>query len=68
MKGQIRERSPGHWAFILDQRDSATGKRKRKLFPNKKAEDAFRIGVDGRQMKPLSLNTLLRHSDRQEWQ
>lgn len=30
MKGSIRERSPGHWAIILDQRDPATGKRKRK--------------------------------------
>lgn len=30
MKGHIRERSPGHWAIILDVRDPATGKRKRK--------------------------------------
>jgi len=30
MKGSIRERSPGRWAIILDQRDAATGKRKRK--------------------------------------
>jgi Phage integrase, N-terminal SAM-like domain len=30
MKGHLRERSPGHWAIILDPRDSATGKRKRK--------------------------------------
>ncbi|MEH2501486.1 hypothetical protein V1290_000297 [Bradyrhizobium sp. AZCC 1578] len=30
MKGSIRERSPGHWAIILDQRDPATGKRRRK--------------------------------------
>src|SRR5277367_2838463 len=30
MKGHIRERSPGHWAIILDQRDPTTGKRKRK--------------------------------------
>jgi integrase len=30
MKGSIRERSPGHWAIILDQHDHATGKRKRK--------------------------------------
>jgi integrase len=30
MKGHIRERSPGHWAIILEQRDPATGKRKRK--------------------------------------
>jgi integrase len=30
MKGSIRERSPGHFAIILDQRDPATGKRKRK--------------------------------------
>jgi integrase len=30
MKGSIRERSPGHWAIILDQRDPTTGDRKRK--------------------------------------
>ena len=30
MKGSIRERSPGHWAIILDQHDAATGKRRRK--------------------------------------
>jgi integrase len=30
MKGHIRERSSGHWAIILDQRDPATGKRRRK--------------------------------------
>jgi integrase len=30
MKGHLRERSPGHWAIILDVRDSETGKRRRK--------------------------------------
>ncbi len=30
MKGHIRERSPGRWAIILEQRDAATGKRRRK--------------------------------------
>src|SRR3954454_22411440 len=30
MKGHVRERSPGHWAIILDVRDPGTGKRKRK--------------------------------------
>src|SRR4051794_22456930 len=30
MKGHIKERSPGHWAIILDVPDPATGKRKRK--------------------------------------
>src|SRR5262245_19092717 len=30
MKGHIRERSPGHWAIIMDIREPATGKRKRK--------------------------------------
>jgi integrase len=30
MKGHLRERSPGHWAIILDLRDPATGKRRRK--------------------------------------
>jgi integrase len=29
MKGHIRERSPGHWAIVIDVRD-ATGKRKRR--------------------------------------
>lgn len=30
MKGSIRKHSPGHFAIILEQRDAATGKRKRK--------------------------------------
>jgi len=30
MKGHIRERSPGHWAIVLDVHDPETGKRKRK--------------------------------------
>ena len=30
MKGHIRERSPGHWAIVIELRDSATGKRRRK--------------------------------------
>src|ERR1700690_646373 len=30
MKGHLRERSPGHWAIILDIPDPATGKRRRK--------------------------------------
>jgi integrase len=30
MKGCVFERSPGHWVIILDVRDRATGKRKRK--------------------------------------
>jgi hypothetical protein len=30
MKGHIRERSPGHWAIILDLKDPTTGERRRK--------------------------------------
>ena len=30
MKGHIRERSPGHWAIILDARNPTTGKRRRR--------------------------------------
>jgi hypothetical protein len=30
MKGHIRERSPGHWAIVLEIRDPETGNRKRK--------------------------------------
>jgi hypothetical protein len=38
MKGSIRERSPGHWAIILDQRDPATGKRKWHSFKGTKRQ------------------------------
>lgn len=30
MKGHIRERSPGHWAIVIDISDAETGKRRRK--------------------------------------
>jgi hypothetical protein len=30
MKGHLKERSPGHWAIILDTRDAETGARRRK--------------------------------------
>jgi integrase len=30
MRGHLRERSPGHWAIVIDVRDPATGKRKRR--------------------------------------
>lgn len=30
MKGHIRERSPGHWAIVIEMRDPETGKRRRK--------------------------------------
>jgi integrase len=30
MKGHIRERSPGHWAIVIDAQDPETGKRRRK--------------------------------------
>jgi len=30
MRGHLRERSPGHWAIVIDVRDSQTGKRKRR--------------------------------------
>ena len=30
MKGHLRERSPGHWAIVIDARDPSTGARKRK--------------------------------------
>lgn len=30
MRGHLRERSPGHWAIILDARDPKTGERKRR--------------------------------------
>jgi integrase len=32
MKGHLKERSPGHWAIILDASDQQTGKRKRRWY------------------------------------
>jgi hypothetical protein len=30
VRGHLRERSPGHWAIVIDVRDPQTGKRKRR--------------------------------------
>ena len=30
MRGHIRERSPGHWAIVIDVRDPQTGERRRR--------------------------------------
>jgi hypothetical protein len=30
MRGHLRERSPGHWAIVIDVRDPETNKRKRR--------------------------------------
>jgi Phage integrase, N-terminal SAM-like domain len=30
MRGHLRERSPGHWAIVIDVRDPTTGKRRRR--------------------------------------
>jgi hypothetical protein len=30
MRGHLKERSPGHWAIVIDLRDPTTGRRKRK--------------------------------------
>ena len=32
MKGHIRERSPGHWAIVIDLRDTEAGKRRRRWY------------------------------------
>jgi integrase len=43
MRGHVRERSPGHWAIIIDRRDPATGKRKRKWHSFKGTKRAAQI-------------------------
>ena len=45
MKGHIRERSPGHWAIVIDLRDPATGNRKRKWHKFEGTKRAAQIGV-----------------------
>jgi hypothetical protein len=39
MKGHIRQRSPGHWAIVLDVRDPATGKRLKQVDDQAKKDD-----------------------------
>jgi hypothetical protein len=47
MKGHIRERSPGHWAIILDIPDPQTGKRRRKWHSFKARSDRHRSKARG---------------------
>jgi Arm DNA-binding domain len=43
MRGHLRERSPGHWAIVLESRDPQTGKRKRKWHSFKGTKREARI-------------------------
>jgi integrase len=43
MKGHLVERSPGHWAIVLDQPDPSSGKRKRKWHSFKGTKRAAQI-------------------------
>lgn len=43
MRGHIRERSPGNWAIVLDLKDLATGKRRRKWHSFKGTKRAAQI-------------------------
>jgi len=43
MKGHIRERSPGHWAIVIDVRDPEGGKRKQRWYSFKGAKRQAQI-------------------------
>jgi integrase len=43
MRGHIRERSPGHWAIIIDLHDPVTGRRRRKWHSFKGTKRAAQI-------------------------
>ena len=45
MKGHIRERSPGHWAIVIELRDPETGKRQAQMayIHGHQAEGARRV-------------------------
>jgi integrase len=43
MKGHLRERSPGHWAIVIDVRDPATGQRRRKWHSFKGTKRAAQV-------------------------
>ena len=43
MRGHLKERSPGHWAIILDMRDPQTGRRRRKWHSFKGSKKQARI-------------------------
>ena len=59
MRGHLRERSPGHWAIVIDVRDPDTGKRKRRwhTFAGHQAAGAGRA-------RPPDLRAAGRHPDR----
>jgi integrase len=43
MRGHLRERSPGHWAIVIESRDPQTGKRRRKWHSFKGSKREARI-------------------------
>ena len=43
MRGHIRQRSPGHWAVVIDLQDPTTGKRRRKWITVKGGKRAAQI-------------------------
>jgi hypothetical protein len=47
MKGHIRERSPGHWAIVLDVRDPQTGKRSAAGIPLRERSDKRKSSARG---------------------
>jgi len=61
MKGHIRERSPGHWAIVIDVRDPQTGKRKRRWHSFKGTKRQAQI-----RMRAAGLRTAARWCDRAE--
>jgi hypothetical protein len=45
MRGHLRERSPGHWAIVIDVRDPQTGKRKRRWHSFKGTSERHKSGA-----------------------
>jgi integrase len=71
MKGHIRERSPGHWAIVIETRDPVTGKRKPRWHSFRGTKRAAQIRCaeliaemqGGRYLEP-SRTTLAQYFDR----
>ena len=69
MKGHLRERAGGSWAIVLEQRDVATGKRRRKWRSSKGTKRQAQVECarlisemkDGSYVEPAKLTLVAVH-------
>ena len=70
MKGHLRERSPGHWAIVLDVPDPASGKRRRRWYSfngtKREAQEADLIAAASQRRRRLQRQVNARQREEDE--